>query len=55
MQKPVARDGQVVVRQMLPLTLAFDHRIVDGADAARFMTALVERLSDPLRWLLAGN
>ena len=51
-QRPVVRDGQVVVRTILPLTLTFDHRIADGADAARFMGAVIRRLSDPLGWLL---
>lgn len=51
-QRPVVRDGQVVVRTILPLTLTFDHRIADGADAARFMSAVIRRLSDPLGWLL---
>jgi len=51
-EKPVVRDGQIVVRAILPLTLAFDHRVIDGADAARFVSALVNRLSDPLTLLL---
>jgi len=51
-QRPVVRDGQIVVRTILPLTLTFDHRIADGADAARFMGAVIRRLSDPLGWLL---
>ena len=46
-EKPVVRDGQIVIRKMLPLTLAFDHRIADGADAARFVTEMVRQLSDP--------
>jgi len=50
--KPVVRDGQIVVRKMLPLTLAFDHRMADGADAARFMNDLVESLSDPMALLM---
>ncbi|MCA9672691.1 MAG: 2-oxo acid dehydrogenase subunit E2, partial [Myxococcales bacterium] len=45
--KPVVRDGRIVVRKILPLTLAFDHRMIDGADAARFMTALTQTLADP--------
>lgn len=53
-QRPVVRDGQIVVRTILPLTLAFDHRIADGADAARFMNDLIRRLSEPLNWLLEG-
>ena len=47
-------DGDVVERPVLPLDLSFDHRVVDGADAARFLDALVERLENP--WpLLVGS
>jgi len=49
--EPVVRetdDGpEVVPRQMLPLCLAFDHRVNDGAGAARFVSRLVEILEDP--------
>ncbi|MFK5635942.1 2-oxo acid dehydrogenase subunit E2 [Ornithinimicrobium sp. LYQ103] len=38
--RPVARDGQVVIRPQLPLTLSFDHAVVDGAPAARFAETL---------------
>lgn len=51
-EKPVVRDGEIVIRKMLPLTLAFDHRVADGADAARFVTELVRHLSDPNLLLL---
>ncbi len=51
-EKPVVRDGAVVIRKMLPLSLAFDHRIADGADAARFMNELVQCLSDPVTLLV---
>lgn len=51
-EKPVVRDGQIVIRKMLPLTLAFDHRIADGADAARFVTEMIRQLSDPNLLLL---
>jgi len=50
--KAVVRDGEIVIRKMLPLTLAFDHRITDGADAARFVSELVRQLSDPNLLLL---
>ena len=46
-EKPVVRDGQIVIRKMLPLVIGFDHRVIDGADAARFMSKLVKRLSNP--------
>jgi pyruvate/2-oxoglutarate dehydrogenase complex dihydrolipoamide acyltransferase (E2) component len=40
LDRPVVRDGQVVVRPMMPLTLTFDHAVVDGAPAARFAETL---------------
>ena len=45
--KPVVRDGEIVIRKMLPLSLTFDHRIVDGAYAARFLNALLKYLENP--------
>jgi pyruvate dehydrogenase E2 component (dihydrolipoamide acetyltransferase) len=53
-KQPVVIDDEIAVRVILPLTLAFDHRIVDGAEAARFMNRLIQLLSDPLVWLLEG-
>jgi pyruvate dehydrogenase E2 component (dihydrolipoamide acetyltransferase) len=50
--KPVVRDGEIVIRKMMPMTLAFDHRIADGADAARFVSEMVRQLSDPNLLLL---
>ncbi len=44
---PVAKDGKVVIRKMLPLSVAFDHRILDGAEAARFTVTLKEHLEYP--------
>jgi len=44
--KPVYVDGELVPRLMLPLSLSYDHRVIDGADAARFTTKLKEVLSD---------
>ena len=51
-EKPVVRQGQIVIRKMLPLTLSFDHRVADGADAARFVSEMVRELSDPNLLLL---
>lgn len=45
--KPVYRDGGFVPRMMLPLSLSYDHRVIDGADAARFTTFLAATLADP--------
>jgi len=51
-QEPVVVGGTIVPRLILPLSLTFDHRIADGADAARFITDLVRDLEDPDRLLL---
>ena len=45
--KPVYRDGAFVPRLMLPLSLSYDHRVIDGAAAARFTTFLAQTLADP--------
>jgi pyruvate dehydrogenase E2 component (dihydrolipoamide acetyltransferase) len=50
--KPVYRDGGFVPRLLLPLSLSYDHRVIDGADAARFTTRLAELLSDLRRLIL---
>lgn len=49
--KPVARDGQVVIRPIMNLCLSYDHRIVDGAPAARFLQCVKHYLENPV-WLL---
>jgi pyruvate dehydrogenase E2 component (dihydrolipoamide acetyltransferase) len=46
-EEPVVRDGQIVARMMLPITLTFDHRVADGADGARFAQAIIRRLEAP--------
>ena len=43
-EKPVVRNGKIEVRKILPLSLTYDHRIVDGAQAARFALELIRRL-----------
>jgi pyruvate dehydrogenase E2 component (dihydrolipoamide acetyltransferase) len=50
-QEAVVREGQIVPRLMLPLTLTFDHRVADGADGARFATEIVSLLEAPERLL----
>ncbi len=49
--QPVVRDNQIVPRLILPLSLSFDHRVVDGADAARFTSDVIRSLENPLRLL----
>ncbi len=50
--KPVYQNGQFVPRLMLPLSLSYDHRVIDGAEAARFIVHLSRVLSDLRRVLL---
>ncbi|HYN07459.1 MAG TPA: 2-oxo acid dehydrogenase subunit E2 [Vicinamibacterales bacterium] len=45
---PVWRGGQFVPREVLPLSLSYDHRVIDGADAARFLRFVAEALEQPL-------
>jgi pyruvate dehydrogenase E2 component (dihydrolipoamide acetyltransferase) len=51
-QKPVYRDGAVVPRLILPLSLSYDHRVIDGAVAARFISHLSTVINDLRRALL---
>jgi pyruvate dehydrogenase E2 component (dihydrolipoamide acetyltransferase) len=44
--KPVVREGKVEVRMMTPLGLSYDHRVIDGGSAARFIVDLVAGLQD---------
>jgi pyruvate dehydrogenase E2 component (dihydrolipoamide acetyltransferase) len=48
--QPVVRDGKIVVRQMMKLTLSCDHRIVDGALGAKFTNAIKQKLEDMELW-----
>lgn len=50
--RAVVRDGAVVARYIIPLNLSFDHRVIDGADAARFATEVIRYLEVPGRLLL---
>ena len=51
---PVLRDDKVVSRLMLPLSLTFDHQLIDGAEAARFLNLVIGYLEDPDLLLLEG-
>ena len=51
-ERPVARNGQVVIRPMMYLALSYDHRIVDGKEAVTFLVRVKEALEDPARLVL---
>ena len=50
----VFKDGQIVPRQMLPLSLSYDHRVIDGADAIRFLRWVVDAIEQPFTVMLRG-
>lgn len=45
--RPWVRDGQIVIRKILPLSLTFDHRVTDGVDSAKFLSKIINYLEDP--------
>ena len=50
--RPVARDGQVVIRPMMYLALSYDHRLIDGREAVTFLVRMKETIEDPTRLLI---
>ncbi len=53
-QRPIALNGQVVIRPMMYLALSYDHRIVDGSEAVQFLVRVKELVEDPETLLLEG-
>jgi 2-oxoglutarate dehydrogenase E2 component (dihydrolipoamide succinyltransferase) len=53
-ERPIAQNGQVVIRHMMYLALSYDHRIVDGSEAVRFLVRIKELIEDPETLLLEG-
>jgi 2-oxoglutarate dehydrogenase complex dihydrolipoamide succinyltransferase (E2) component len=51
-EKPVVRNGEIVIRPILNFGLSFDHRIVDGAYAVKFLRRMIEYLEEPESWLI---
>jgi 2-oxoglutarate dehydrogenase E2 component (dihydrolipoamide succinyltransferase) len=51
-ERPVVVDGQIVIRPMMYLALSYDHRLIDGQEAVRFLVTIKELLEDPARILL---
>ena len=51
-ERPVAHEGQVVIRPMMYLALSYDHRLVDGREAVTFLKRIKETMEDPSRLLL---
>ena len=53
-ERPVARDGQVIIRPMMYVALSYDHRLVDGRDSVSFLVRLKELLENPVHLLFGG-
>lgn len=54
-QRPVAIDGQVVIRPMMYLAVSYDHRIIDGKESVGFLVAVKEGIDNPVEFLMDGN
>ncbi len=52
LQRPMAINGQVVIRPMMYLALSYDHRLIDGKEAVSFLVTIKNLLEDPARLLL---
>ena len=52
-EKPVVKDGEIVIRKMMTLSLVFDHRLTDGAPAARFLDYICDLVEDPAMLFIA--
>ncbi len=50
--RPVVRDGQIVIRPMMYLALSYDHRLIDGREAVTFLKTVKEAIEDPTRLLI---
>ena len=50
--RPVAVNGQVVIRPMMYIALTYDHRLIDGREAVTFLKRIKELVQDPARFLL---
>ena len=55
MDRPVAVDGNVVIRPMMYLALSYDHRVVDGKEAVTFLVRVKEAIENPVRLFLGGG
>jgi 2-oxoglutarate dehydrogenase E2 component (dihydrolipoamide succinyltransferase) len=54
-ERPVVRDGQIVIRPMMYLALSYDHRIIDGRESVGFLVKVKQCLENPLLLLTDGN
>lgn len=55
LQRPMAIDGQVVIRPMMYVALSYDHRIIDGKESVGFLVAVKEAIDNPVEFLMGGD
>jgi 2-oxoglutarate dehydrogenase E2 component (dihydrolipoamide succinyltransferase) len=55
LQRPMAIDGQVVIRPMMYLAVSYDHRIIDGKESVGFLVAVKEAIDNPVKFLMDGD
>lgn len=55
LQRPMAIDGQVVIRPMMYLAVSYDHRIIDGKESVGFLVAIKEAIDNPVEFLMNGD
>src|SRR5690606_21290553 len=53
-ERPMAVDGQVVIRPMMYLAVTYDHRVVEGADSVQFLVKVKEMIEDPERMMISA-
>ena len=55
MERPVALNGEVVIRPIMYVALSYDHRIIDGKESVGFLVAVKEALENPTELLMDNN
>jgi 2-oxoglutarate dehydrogenase E2 component (dihydrolipoamide succinyltransferase) len=54
-QRPIAENGEVVIRPMMYVALSYDHRVIDGRESVGTLVAMKEALENPEEFLMGGN
>ncbi|MFC2112605.1 2-oxoglutarate dehydrogenase complex dihydrolipoyllysine-residue succinyltransferase [Bacteroidota bacterium] len=54
-ERPVAKDGQVIIRPMMYIALSYDHRLIDGSDSVSFLVKIKELIENPVHMMFGGK
>ena len=55
MDRPIVKDGQIVIAPVMYVALSYDHRIIDGKESVGFLVAIKEAIENPVEHLMDGN